>query len=57
MLARPGLRPFAFAGGDDQVETDLVEGLAVLAAAQQGVQHVVGDGRGVRRGFPCGRPR
>jgi hypothetical protein len=38
--------PFAFAGGDDQVRSDVLDGLAACAAAEHGVQHVVGDHRG-----------
>jgi hypothetical protein len=45
MLARLGLRPFAFACWDDQVGADVLEGLTVRPAAQHGVQHVVGDDR------------
>jgi hypothetical protein len=33
-----GVAAFTFAGGDDQVEADVVERLAVRATAQQGVQ-------------------
>ncbi|MFF0778459.1 hypothetical protein [Streptomyces sp. NPDC003720] len=35
----------AFAGGDDQVGLDLLDGLAACAAPEHGVQHVVGDDR------------
>jgi hypothetical protein len=34
---------FVLAGGDDQVGADVLDGLAVRAAAEHGVQHVVGD--------------
>lgn len=40
-----GVAAFAFAGGDDQVRADVLHGLTVRAAAQHGVQHVVGDHR------------
>jgi hypothetical protein len=36
---------FAFANGDDQVRSDVLDGFAVRAAAQHGVRHVVGDDR------------
>ncbi|MGW6100771.1 hypothetical protein ACWFRK_42120, partial [Streptomyces sp. NPDC055157] len=36
----------SLAGGDEQVEADLLDGLAERLAAQDGRQHVVGDGLG-----------
>ncbi|MFF9570643.1 hypothetical protein, partial [Streptomyces sp. NPDC014685] len=40
-----GVAPLAPAGGDDRGGLDLLDGLAVRAAPQHGVQHVVGDDR------------
>lgn len=52
-----GVAAFAFTGGDDQVKPDVLEGLTVRAAAQHGVQHVVGDDRWDRQSVhpqaPC----
>ncbi|MFI7876090.1 hypothetical protein [Streptomyces salinarius] len=42
-----GVVSFALAGGDDQVGLDLLYGLAARAAPQHGVEHVVGNDRGL----------